>query len=223
MRVTSRRGTYVVLEGIDGVGKTTQVRALASLLPKEEIRLVTEPSDTPVGRLTQSAWSGELRMSPEAQSLLFAADSTELTRTGLQSVESMLRRGLIVLGDRCFLSTIAYLSDACSENWLWEIHARCLMPDLILILDLPPRHALHRIRLRGEKHAQSTKVEYLVRVRRRYKLAAMEMRRRGFAVEVLPIRRESLPAAVTEALLLRLQAHGICLNRSRGRLQQPHP
>lgn len=197
-----------MIEGIDGVGKTTQVRALASLLPPQELRLVKEPTDTRVGRVLQSAWNGDLRLSPAAQSLLFAADSTELTRMALGSVEWMLRRGLTVLSDRSFLSTIAYLTESCDEKWLWEIHAHCLLPDLTLILDLPPRHAIARMRLRGETHVRSMDLNYLEDVRNRYHVAAKELERRGRAVEILRIGTES-PAATTQALSARLRAHGV--------------
>ena len=160
--VPRQRGRFLVLEGIDGCGKTTQLASLArwlpdsGLIPAGAALLVTrEPGGTPLGRslrelLLQS--SGELAPCATAELLLYAADRSQHVAT---VIAPALARGDWVLSDRFAGSTAAYqgygrgISLALIEQ-LERIATAGLQPDLTLWLDLPPALALQR---RGDRPA----------------------------------------------------------------------
>ena len=144
------RGRLIVFEGIDGSGKSTQLRLLAEQLRQNEIaHLVTgEPTDGPWGRKIRAmARSGEL-VAPEEELRWFLEDRRE-------HVAEVLRPGVaagqIVLSDRYFLSTVAYQGARGfdPQALLVQSEAECPLPDLALIFEIDPEAGLARVRARG--------------------------------------------------------------------------
>lgn len=138
-------GFLIVVEGIDGTGKSTQVRLLAEALRADGHHVVTsrEPTDGPHGtRLRQSATTG--RLSPQEELELFLKDRRE-------HVDSLIRptldAGGIVILDRYYFSTMAYQGGRGFDPQ--EIRRAneefAPQPDLLLHLDLPVDDALARV------------------------------------------------------------------------------
>lgn len=173
----SRRPLFLVLEGIDGSGKTTQQRLLADWVRDqgESVTCCRDPGDTPLGQqlreiLLHSA--GDLH--PMSEALLFLAARAELIR---QVIRPAQERGDWVVCDRFLLSTVVYQGHAASEridpNWLWSVGrdaAFGLMPDLILLLDLPVEVASQRSRRQDRFEARGR--EFQERVRRGFLIEA---------------------------------------------------
>ena len=143
-------GFLIVVEGIDGTGKSTQVRLLADALRADGHHVVTsrEPTDGPHGtRLRQSATTG--RLSAEEELELFLKDRREHVETLIQPT---LDAGGIVILDRYYFSTMAYQGargfDPQSIRELNESFAP--RPDLLLVLDLDVDTAHQRIGTRGD-------------------------------------------------------------------------
>ena len=142
---------FIVFEGIDGTGKSTQVRLLADALRQREKEVVTskEPTDGPVGtRLRQSAEKG--RLSPQDELDLFHQDR----RDHVQSlIVPALERGATVIVDRYFFSTMAYQGargfDPAEIRAINEQFAP--RPDHVFLLVLEPDVALDRIGIRDGK------------------------------------------------------------------------
>lgn len=139
-------GALIAFEGVDGAGKTTQLRLLADALRAAGREVVTtkEPTDGPIGRrIRQTAQTG--RLPPEEELALFLADRREHV-DGL--VRPALARGAVVLVDRYFYSTAAYQGARGLDPA--DILARNLafapVPDLVLLLELPPEDGLRRVR-----------------------------------------------------------------------------
>ena len=135
----------LVLEGIDGTGKSTQAQMLAEALRAKGHRVITsrEPTDGPYGtRLRESATTG--RLSPEEELQLFLQDRREHVET---LIEPALEAGEIVILDRYYFSTMAYQGvrgfDPAEIRRVNEEFAP--RPDLLLLLDLPIDKALERI------------------------------------------------------------------------------
>ncbi|MGO9832552.1 MAG: dTMP kinase [Myxococcaceae bacterium] len=147
----SRRGRFVVLEGLDGAGTTTQAALLARALRRAGHRVVLtrEPSPGPVGVLLRQAlgWrGGRGALSEAALALLFAADRLDhLTST----VEPALALGAVVVSDRYVLSSFAYQGRVLDREWLETLNAQAPAPDLTLFLEVPPSVAAARRHLRG--------------------------------------------------------------------------
>jgi dTMP kinase len=156
----------IAVEGIDGAGKTTQVRLLAQALERLGERVVTskEPTDGPWGRkLRESAATG--RLSPDEELQAFVNDRIEHVRTLIQPA---LEAGETVILDRYFYSTISYQGSRGGD--IAELKARmeqiAPVPDLVFLLDLPPAEGIRRIsESRNERPNEFEKIETLTRVR----------------------------------------------------------
>jgi len=145
----------ITFEGVDGCGKSTQLRRAADWLQAQGIDVITtfEPGDTGLGReLRRLLLSGEAVPVPEAELLLFLADRAQHVR---EVVEPALRRGAFVLCDRFSDSTLAYqlaarsLAGAEAEMRKLVAFAQCgVVPDLTFWFDLPVADAAERMRAR---------------------------------------------------------------------------
>jgi dTMP kinase len=144
--LTTPRGGFYVLEGLDGAGTTTQSRLLEKHLRDRglEVSLTREPTDHPIGRLIREALSGHLKspgkmgeitLSEAALCLLFAADRIEHTR----EIETLRERGNHVVCDRYILSSIAYqsLDPLIAPERVVEVNRGIAVPDVTFMLDVP--------------------------------------------------------------------------------------
>ncbi len=144
------RGLFVVFEGLDGSGKTTQLERLAARLEAagRAVTRTREPYDCEAGRRIRAmAQSGEA-VSAEQELAWFWEQREEHVR---DVIEPALADGRIVLCDRYYLSTVAYQGarglDA--ETLLADSEAAFPTPDLVLWLDLPVTQGLTRVDDRG--------------------------------------------------------------------------
>ncbi|NEL79734.1 MAG: dTMP kinase, partial [Xanthomonas perforans] len=142
-------GLLIAIEGIDGAGKTTLARSLATTLEAAGARVVLskEPTNGPWGtQLRQSAATGRLSADEEAELLI--RDRHEHVDT---LIAPALARGDIVILDRYFPSMVAYQGAAgLPLDDLLDRNAFAPRPDVLLLLDLPPPTGLARIRARGD-------------------------------------------------------------------------
>lgn len=153
--------TFIVLEGIDGSGTTTQAATLAEKLRAggREVLLTREPTEGPIGRFLRQALIGKLvgaegqriDLKWSAMALLFAADRVDHLE---REIEPALGRGAVVISDRYDLSSLIYQSATCPEGenalpWLRELNGRARRPDLTLVLDVSPEVAEGRRRARA--------------------------------------------------------------------------
>ena len=159
------RSLFIVFEGIDGTGKTTQVRLLKEALERagESPVVSREPTDGPWGRMIrESAASG--RMSLEEELHAFIEDRKEHVEAVIRPA---LEAGKIVILDRYFYSTVAYQGARGAD--VAEVRARMEalfpIPDVVFILDAEPGVGVHRIaHSRGQPDHFEDR-EYLERVR----------------------------------------------------------
>jgi dTMP kinase len=137
------RGLFVSFEGIDRSGKTTQARLLVDALGDDALA-VREPGGTAVGeRIRALLKDQDLEIAPHAEALLFAAARAELV-AGV--VRPALDHGRVVVSDRYVDSSLAYqgaarglgVADVARVN---EWATGGLMPDLTILLELPPTEA----------------------------------------------------------------------------------
>ena len=157
----SRRGRFVVLEGIDGAGTTTHVGRLAERLRslRVPVRATREPSDGPVGTLVRQVLTGRVVIpggrAPgwATMALLFAADRMDHVES---EVELVLGEGGVVLSDRYDASSLAYQSVSSGAEskdaveWIRSLNRYVLRPDLTIVLDVNFEEAARRRDQRGE-------------------------------------------------------------------------
>lgn len=134
-------GFFVVFEGGDGVGKTTQIELLADHLRAHGTQVLTtrEPGGTPLGQELRAAVMHGDHVAPRAEALLYAADRAHHVYT---VVRPALERGVVVVQDRYVDSSIVYqggargLGDEVERISRWATEQ--LIPDLIVVLDMEP-------------------------------------------------------------------------------------
>ncbi len=164
MQSTLPAGILVAFEGIDGAGKTTQVRLLEGVLEEQNIAFVTtkEPTNGPWGRrIRASARNG--RMSPEKELHAFIRDRRSHVK---RLLEPALQQGKVVVVDRYYLSTVAYQgARGLDPNRLLELNAFAPRPDLLFILDVEPAVGLARVRQRGDSADLFEREDELARAR----------------------------------------------------------
>jgi dTMP kinase len=164
MRTPERPGLLLAMEGIDGAGKTTQVRALASLLAAAGVPFVTtkEPTGGPWGRkIRESARSGRLSLADELDA--FLRDRREHVA---EVLEPALAAGKVVLVDRYYFSTVAYQgARGLDPAELLARNAFAPAPDILVVLDVAPALGLARVRARGDVADQFEREDQLTRAR----------------------------------------------------------
>lgn len=166
---------FVVLEGIDGCGKSSVAKLLVERIGKRAV-FTREPTDSWIGRAVREGDKREL--SHYVDALLFMADRAQHT----QEISKLLRRGKLVISDRYYHSTVAYQA-VCLKGvfkgdafrWLLEANLKIsLEPDLTVILDIPPELGLKRIKGRS-KLSRFERLAFLRQVRANYlKLARLD-------------------------------------------------
>jgi dTMP kinase len=156
---SNSHGRFIVFEGIDGSGTTTQIARYAQFLRGEHriVHATREPSDGPIGALLRLAMSGRLTvgggLQAETLGLLFAADRLDHVKT---EIETHLRDGAVVLSDRYDLSSLAYQwasSGRADEGhelleWLRSLNRFARRPHATVVLDVNPVAAERRRRAR---------------------------------------------------------------------------
>ena len=139
-------GRFIVFEGLDGAGTTTQADLLLKYLRGKNIKahLTREPTQYLVGWLIRSWLAGDWRSTPECLQLLFTADRAYHLD---KEVIPLLKKGITVICDRYFFSTVAYGGlEIKDENWLTDLNKRFILPDLTIILKVRPEECLRRIK-----------------------------------------------------------------------------
>ena len=148
-------GTFISFEGIDGSGKSTQLRMLASVLRLRGLDVVStrEPGGTPLGQqLRHALLEAESQVDPLAELLLYAADRAQHVRT---LVRPALGSNHVVLSDRYADATVAYQGagrgfEPGVVGTLIDLATDGLKPDLTLLFDLNVTQAKGRARQRAQ-------------------------------------------------------------------------
>jgi dTMP kinase len=170
---------FIVLEGIDGAGTTTQTERLVGHLRGLGRRAMGtgEPSTGPVGRLLREILLGRHHlglgdgtpMNGSTMALLFAADRLDHLQ---REVEPLLAAGSDVVSDRYLLSSLAYQAEETDRAWVASLARGVRTPDLTILVDLPVEVAAERRRLAGRPSERYDADGYLSRVAANYRALA---------------------------------------------------
>ena len=163
-----KKGLFIVFEGPDGSGQSTQAEMLADWFERNgfRVKLTKEPTNNVIGGIIRSILRGELRVSIRTLALLFAADRSHHVET---EIEPLLKKGITVISDRYTLSTLVYESiNGLKVEWLLKINELFPKPDITFILDVPGKICIERIKKSRFGFELFETEEKLERVRQRY-------------------------------------------------------
>lgn len=168
-----KKGLFFAFEGIDGSGKSTQIKSLVEQLRNHGLKCyeTCEPSEGPVGTMVRQILTGRMKADGRVITSLFAADRLDHLTNEVNGLCKEIDRGITVVTDRYYFSNYAYNSVDMDMNWVMEcnrLSAELLRPTLNIFLDIPVDVALERIsknRLHTELYE---KEERLLAVRKNY-------------------------------------------------------
>ncbi len=169
-------GKLIVIEGLEGAGKSTAVNTVVDLLAERQIKTITtrEPGGTAIGEILRN-----LIKNPEYRDVLDDRSELLLLYTARiqllkQVIEPALQKGMWVIADRFELSTMAYQGggrglDQEMIRHLSSFSLQGLKPDLTLYLDISPEEGMRRVKSRGTlDRIEQQSIEFFHRVHDSY-------------------------------------------------------
>ncbi len=187
------RGKFIVFEGIDGSGKSTQLKMLSKYLQGKGIPCVTtcEPTDSPFGGLLRACLTGRLETDERAIAALFAADRMDHLFNPINGIEKRLNEGVTVLCDRYYFSSLAYNGEMTDSVWVEELNRPAMeqmRPDLVIYIELTAEAGMERVGKRSERERYET-LEKQKKIRERY-LRVFEKRAAQESIAVIKSERD---------------------------------
>lgn len=193
-------GRFLVFEGIDGSGKSTQIQRIHHRLTRNKQSVVStfEPTDGPVGSLIRKMLSGRVETDQLTIASLFAADRTDHLVNRKNGVKAMVDKGRIILCDRYYFSSYAYHAQYMDMDWVIQansLNANILRPTATLFIDVDPDICLERIMANRDSLDMYEKIDILKRVRDNYFLAFERLKDQE---KVIIVNGNESPARVEE-------------------------
>lgn len=207
------KGAYIALEGIDGSGKSTQVKKLADYFRKKgkKVLQIREPRKTGIiGDIVQKVLTGEVKMSPTALQYLF---STDRMLNQEEVIIPALKRGDVVISDRCFWSAIVYgILDRTKGKYDYEsadfmliahsllsMYHQFIVPDYTFYLEISLATALSRLKKKDDIKEIYEDKEKLKKV-----IEGYDWLSKKFNQEIITVDGEGPVGEVMERIIARL-------------------
>jgi len=167
----TNKGKFIVFDGLDGSGQSTQSGLLRDFLLEKgfEVILTKEPTmDSEAGRKIRKVLDKKLSIGSKELQELFTQDRKEHLEN---TVIPALKQGKIVISDRYFFSSFAYgVANGLDLEWLIEINNSFLLPDIIFLLEVKPEVCIKRIEGRGLEKTLFEKKKKLEKTWETYKI-----------------------------------------------------
>jgi len=182
-------GKFIVIEGLDGSGKTTQIRLLVKRLRAmgRAVAETAEPTTNATGGLIRDALSGFTPRTGTEIAALFMADRVAHNVNPVNGIRALLAQGRDVICDRYYYSSLAYQGVVSDPDWVFHINVDCpeiRKPDLCVFLDLDDEACLRRMEA-GRAYREIYENENtLLAVRQRYFAAFERLKDRDHIVIV---------------------------------------
>lgn len=145
-----KKNLFIAFEGIDGSGKSTQVRLLKDRLEASGHKVYTtcEPTDAPPGKMIRDIFNHRIDGDHRTIAALFVADRLHHILNKTDGMLKMLEEGYTVITDRYYFSSYAYQSPHIDQNWVIQANslaAGLLRPDLNIYIDISPEISIERL------------------------------------------------------------------------------
>ena len=167
------KGRFIVLEGLDGSGKTTHIKHLNEDLVKagRKVFATAEPTASSTGGLIREALGGHRKRSTAELAALFLADRIHHNVNPIDGIIKFINEGVDVISDRYYYSSLAYQGVDSDIKWVADMNLKCpdiKRPDVCIFLDLSAEKCVKRMsaeRLTAEIYES---MEMIKKVKRRF-------------------------------------------------------
>jgi dTMP kinase len=172
----NHKGLFIAFEGIDGSGKSTQVKLLAQYLSGKGYKVYTtfEPTDSPIGKIIRDIFNHRMEGDQKVIAALFAADRLHHLLHSEDGIIKKLNDGYTVITDRYYLSSYAYHSVHVDMDWVIQLNAQSaalLRPDLNIYIEMDPQISMNRLNAGRTNIEMYETLDNLIKVRDQYEIA----------------------------------------------------
>ncbi len=198
---------FVVFEGIDGAGTSTQISLLKSSPNADRFFFTAEPTDSETGRFLRRMLKGDVALDPRTSAFLFAADRNEhLYGNGGTNcgVVRQAESGKIVISDRYLFSSLTYQSVTCGEELPRQLNASFPLPEKLFFFDIDPEISLKRVLNRGETEIYE-KLEFQKATAARYRRIIDEYEAKNTGMKIIRIDATKAVEEIAEIINHELQ------------------
>lgn len=188
------KGKFIVFEGIDGAGKTTQVELLSKNLQAlgRRVSLSAEPTSLESGKAIRRALSGAERKTECQMAAMFVLDRIAHNTDAEIGIEPLTEKGIDVISDRYYYSSLAYQGAATDYAWVKAMNVgspEIRRPDLCIYLDLLPEQSLERISRGRESVEIYENIEKLTLTRNTFLSVIDDLRADGESIYIVDANR----------------------------------
>ncbi|MBE7068109.1 MAG: dTMP kinase [Clostridiales bacterium] len=150
------KGKFIVFEGIDGSGKSTQIKLLSQYLKEKNVPfyITREPTDSPFGALAHQCMTGRIDTDDKTIASVCVADRIDHIFNKTNGLLEKINNGVTVISDRYYFSNYAYQGVYMPLEWLIEANkfsAEALKPDVNIYIDVEAKVSAKRLQSRGDK------------------------------------------------------------------------
>jgi dTMP kinase len=168
-----KKNFFIAFEGIDGSGKSTQVKLLTDQLTAagHKVYVTCEPSEGPIGKMIRDIFTHKMEADHKTIAGLFVADRLDHLLNKRDGILKKLEEGYTVLTDRYYFSSYAYQSPYMDLNWVINansLSAELLRPDLNIYIDIPAEISVERLKKGRSSTELYETLENLQNVRNKY-------------------------------------------------------
>lgn len=177
---------FVVFEGIDGAGTSTQIKILSERKDADRFFLTAEPTSAETGKFLRKMLKGDVKIDARTSAFLFAADRNEHLYGEGENLGIVKKAGdgKIVVSDRYLFSNLAYQSVTCGEEIPKMLNSSFPLPEILFFFEIAPEISLKRVDSRGSREIYE-QLGYLKQTEENYEKVVSEFERQGTGMKIV--------------------------------------
>ncbi len=198
---------FIVFEGIDGAGTSTQIDLLKNSPERDKFFFTTEPTDSPTGLFLRQMLQGKVTLDPKTSAFLFAADRNEHLYGSSGSncgIVEQCNSGKIVVSDRYLFSSLTYQSVTCGDELPRMLNSKFPLPEILFFFEIDPEISLKRVDGRGEREIYE-KIDFLRATENRYVQVVEEYEKMNTGMKIVRLDASKPVEEVASAIAFHLK------------------
>jgi len=168
-----KKNFFIAFEGLDGSGKSTQVKLLTEKLRAQGLKIyaTAEPTNSPIGQIIRDIFKHKMEADHRTIAALYAADRLDHLTNKTDGILKKIEEGYTVITDRYYFSSYAYHGTHMDINWVINansLSADLLRPDLNIYIDISPEESMKRLNKGRAAIELYESIENLKKVKEKY-------------------------------------------------------